>query len=347
MLCRDALSRGDAETAITFGEKAVKHRESSHTAHADLGLAYLQGNRLTEAKQQFEEAVRIAPDQWSHHCDLGIVLAKLGDDKQAEAELKRATEMAPGIPEPHEELAEFYLDRNRNEEADELYDLISERFPDSLSGELGKIALLNRQGKFAEAIERAKFLSAGHSDDWRVMLAMGASLNASGAAADALAPLERAITLRPQSAEAHYQLALAQFRLQQYPLTLSSLINALKLDPKHFAAQIQLANTYYVLGEIDTALQAFQKALDIRPGNPTASANYGGLLAQLGMPEEAEKVYRQSLTTHGDSQQLNFNLGILLWQNGDKSEAKKLILRAEELGMQLPTDVKLALDKEN
>jgi Flp pilus assembly protein TadD len=345
MLCRDALSRGDAETAIAFGEKAIKHRESSHTAHADLGLAYLQGNRLIEAKQQFVEAARIAPDQWAHHCDLGIVLAKLGDDKQAEVELKLAAEMAPGMPEPHEVLAEFYLDSNRNEEAEKLYVLIDERFPDSLSAELGKIALLNCQGKFVEAIERAKFLSAGHSDDWRVMLALGSSLNASGAAADAMASLEQAVRIRPESAEARYQLALAQFRLQQYPQTLGSLTKALQLDPQHFAAQMQLANTYYVLGEIDTALQTFQKALDIRPGDPTASANYGGLLAQLGMPEEAEKVYRQSLVSHGDSQQLNFNLGILLWQSDKKSEAKKLILRAEELGMQLPTDVKAALEE--
>jgi Flp pilus assembly protein TadD len=344
MLCRDALSRGDAETAIAFGEKAVMNREDSHTAHADLGLAYLQGNRLNEAKQQFAEAVRIAPDQWAHHCDLGIVLAKLGDDEHAEAELKLAAEMAPGMPEPHEELAEFYLERNRNQEADELYNLIGERFPNSLNGELGRIALLNRQGKFADAIERAKFLSAGHADDWRVMLTLGSSLNASGAAADALAPLERAIVLRPQSAEARYQLALAQFRLGQYPMTLASLTKALQLDPKHFAAQIQLANTYYMLGEVDTALQAFQKALDIRPGDPTASANYGGMLAQLGMPEEAEKVYRQSLANHGDSQQLNFNLGILLWQRGDKAEAKQFIRHAEELGMQLPPDVKAAIE---
>jgi Flp pilus assembly protein TadD len=345
MLCRDALSRGDAETAIAFGEKAVKYREGSHTSHADLGLAFLQGNRLAEAKQQFQEAVRIAPDQWSHHCDLGIVLAKLGDDKRAEVELKLAVEMAAGMPEPHEELAEFYLDRNRNEEASKLYDLIGERFPQSLSGKLGQVALLNRQGRFGEAIEQAKFLAAGDTEDWRVMLALGSSLNASGAAADALAPLERAIMLRPQSAESQYQLALAQFRLQQYPLTLASLNRALQFDPKHFAAQMQLANTYYVLGEIDAALQAFQKALDIRPGDPGASANYGGLLAQLGMPEEAEKVYRESLSEHRDSQQLNYNLGILLWQKGEKTDAKKFIRRAEELGMQLPVDVKVAIEE--
>jgi Tfp pilus assembly protein PilF len=108
---------------------------------------------------------------------------------------------------------------------------------------------------------------------------------------------------------------------------------------------LQLANTYYVLGEVDAALEAFQKTLDLRPNDAMVSANYGGLLAQLGMSEEAEKVYRSALKQHGDSRQLNYNLGILLWQKGDKVEAKESILRAAELGMQVPSEVMIELNK--
>jgi superkiller protein 3 len=345
LLCRDALSRGDAETAIAFGERAIALRERSHSAHSDLGLAYLLGGRLNDARQHFERAVEIAPDQWSHHCDLGTVLARLGDNERAETELKMAVHLAPQQPEPHEQLAEFYLQQNRTANAAEVYELIARRFPTTLTGELGKIVLFNRDGKHHEAVELASFLAAGNAKNWQVLLALGSSLNAAGDPERALVPLEQAIKLRPNSAEAHYQLGLAQFQLGQSPGTLVSLSRALKLDPQHFAAQLQIANTFYVLGEVDAALEAFQKALDLRPGDATVSANYGGLLAQLGMAEEAEKVYREALAKHGDSQQLNYNLGILLWLKDDKVEAKKLILHAKELGMQIPSEVLAELNK--
>lgn len=345
LLCRDALSRGDAQSAIVFAERALKLRERSHSAHSDLGLAYLLGYRFEDARREFEEAVRIAPDQWSHHCDLGTVLARLGDSERAEHELKTAIHLAPREAEPHEQLAEFYLSQNRTADAAELYKLIAQRFPTTLTGELGKIVLLNREGKHHEAVELASFLAAANAQDWQVLLALGSSLNAAGDPERALTPLEQVVKLRPNSAEAQYQLGLARFQLGQYPQTLILLSRALKLDPQHFAALLQLANTYYVLGEVDGALEAFQKALDLRPGDATVSANYGGLLAQLGNAEEAEKVYQKALEAHADSKQLNYNLGILLWQRGDKAEAKKLILHAAELGMQVPAEVEAALEE--
>lgn len=347
LLSRDALSRGDAGTAVVFAEKAMNLRPRSHTAHADLGLAYLMSGRLADAQKQFEAAVAIAPDQWAHHCDLGMVLAKLGQPQRAETELQTAIKLGAEQAEAHEQLAQFYLEQNRTEEAATLYGKIAEKFPATLSGELGKIMLLNREGKHHEAVELASFLAAGNADDWRVLLALGTSLNAAGEADQALAPLEQAVLLRPNSAEAYYQLGLAQFQLGQYPRTLFALAKALKLDKKHFGAQLQLANTYYVLGEADLALDAFQQSLDLKPHDPAASANYGGLLAQLGMTEEAEKVYRAALGEHPEAKQLNYNLGILLWQNGEKTAAKELILKAEKQGMPISPEVKEALSKAN
>jgi Flp pilus assembly protein TadD len=343
LLCRDALARGDAVTAIHFGSEALKQRGRSHAAHSDLGLAYLMGGRLQEAQRQFEEALAIAPEDWSHHCDLGAVLAKLGDNEGAEKELQAAARLAPGEPEPIEQLAELYVGQNHMAEAEKLYAQIAERFPSSLTGELGKIMLLNREGKHHEAVELASFLAAGNTNNWRVMLTLGASLNAAGEADQALVPLERAVLLRPNSAEVYYQTGLAQFQLGQYAKALVALTKAIKLEPQHFASHLQLANTYYILGEEDGALTAFQKALDLRPGDASASANYGGLLAQLGMVEEAEKVYRGGLAANGDSAQLNFNLGVLLWQKEQRPEAKEMFKKAESLGMTLPKEVKTAI----
>ena len=58
LLCRDALGRGDAQSAIVFAEKALQSRERSHAAHSDLGLAYLLGGRLDESRRAVREGHR-------------------------------------------------------------------------------------------------------------------------------------------------------------------------------------------------------------------------------------------------------------------------------------------------
>lgn len=343
MLCQEALARGDAATAIAFGEKAIQLRDNSHTAHADLGLAYLKASRLINAKNQFDRAISLAPHDWAHRCDLATVLVRLGDPEGAEQQLKHAIRLAPDRPEPLEQLADVYVSSNRMSDAEQLYRELANRFPTSLTGELGKIMLLNRDGKHHEAVELASFLAAGNGHDWRVLLALGSSLNAAGEADQALVPLQQAILLRPNSAEVFYQVGLAQFQLGLHAPALASLAKAIKLDTGHFGAHLQLANTYYVLGEVDGALAAFQKALDLKPGDATASANYGGLLAQLGMPEEAKKVYLAGLAANQQSGQLHYNLGVLLWQRGEKAEARELFNKAETLGIRISSEIKAAL----
>ncbi len=344
LLSRDALSKGNATQAIHFAQQALKQRERSHTAHADLGLAYLLGNQLEAARRQFEQAVSLAPDEWSHHCDLGTVLHRLGEQEFAEKELKRAVELGPTSSEPFEQLAEFYLQQNRTHEAAELYEILAERFPATLSGELGRIQLLNREGRHHEAVELASFLAADNADNWRVLTALGASLNAAGDPDRALAPLSEAFKLNPRRAEINFQMGLVKFQVGEPLQAIRYLKHAIQFDPQQFAAQLQLANIYYVLGEVDAALTAFQRALDLRPGDPGASANYGGLLAQLGMGGEAERAYRAGLAVDPNAPQLNYNLGILLWQQGKHEEARQFILHAENLGVKLSPEVKAAIE---
>ena len=343
LLSREALAAGDSQQAIFHAERALAPRENSHTAHADLGLAYLQANRLADARVQFERATSLAPDQWSHHCDLGLVLHRQGELQRAEVELQRAVAIGHEFAEPHEQLAEFYLAENRSSDARALIDRIADKFPGSLTAELGKIQLLNRSGHHREAVELASFLATDHADNWRVLAALGASLNATGDPQQALAPLEQALKLQPHSAILNYQMGLTQFLLNQPLRAIQFLQRALEADPQHFLAQLQLANTYYVLGLTDPALEAFQQALDLKPGDPGASANYGGLLAQLGMQAEAERVYRAALVTNPDAPQLNYNLGLLLWQTGEPDAARQLIERAEKLGVQLSEEVRSAI----
>lgn len=343
LLCRDALQRGDARAAIEHGRRAAELRPRSHAMLADLSLAYYQARRYTESRQTIEQAIEMAPDQWDYQADYGMVLAKLGENEKAAAALQRAVELAPDLEHPREQLADFYLQANREEEAAAEFAEIAKRFPKSLTGELGQVLLLSQQGEHQKAIELASFLALDNANNWRVQLALGLAYINSGEGELAVRPLTRALRLRPQSPEVNYQLGLAHLHQDQPAKAIGPLRRATQLEPDDFRAHLQLANTYYLLQKYDQALDAFARCQELDPQHPQLCANFGGLLAQLGRVSTAEKVYRAGLAKHPDSGQLSFNLGVLLWQQGRTEEARERILKAEQLGVELPVDVRAAL----
>ena len=337
---REALARGNARAAIEHAQRALVLRPRSHAMHADLGLAYMQAGRLDLAKQHLQQAVDLAPNQWDYHCDLGILLAKQGQDPQAEQELRLAVELQPDFEQPRQHLAEFFLQRGRESDAALEFEAIAARFPESLTGEIGKVQLLSSQGKHEQAVQLASFLSIDNATNWRVHLVLGAALNASGEAELALPPLLKASRLRPGSAEIHYHLGWAEFLRGSYALAVPPLARATQLNPKHFNALLLLGNTHFALGNADEALQAYARCEDLQPQNAELCAKLGGLLALLGRTEAAEKVYRAGLAAHADAAPLHYNLGVLLWQQDEQEESRQLILRAEALGIVLPKKVR-------
>src|SRR2546430_16224170 len=64
-----------------------------------LGLAYLEENRLPEAKQEFAKLIRLAPDEPSGHANLRLVYLRLGRYPEADGEVARAVKLAPDGPD--------------------------------------------------------------------------------------------------------------------------------------------------------------------------------------------------------------------------------------------------------
>ena len=343
LLSRNALSRGDARAAVEFAQNALKLRPRSHASRADLGLAMMMSGRLGEAKQQFEEAIDIAPDVWSYHCDLGLVLDRLVQLEQAEQQFKLAVEFQPDLQVPRAHLAEFYLRHSRTSEAAQQFSEIAARFPETLTGEIGQILLHSQRSEHEQAIRLGNFLAIGYPLNWQVLVALGSAYNVAGEGELALVPLEKAYRLRRQSAEVNYQLGLAYFLKGDPAHATSPLRRATRYDPNHFRALFQLANTYYVISRYDVALATYARCRQLQPENSEVCANLGGLYAQLGQIEKAEGIYREGLASTPDSGQLNYNLGILLWEQGRHEGGKQKILRAAELGVAIPAEVRVAI----
>jgi len=345
LLGRDALSRGNALAAIKHAKKALSLRPHSHFAHADLGLAYMLAGQLEEAQRRFRKAIEIEPQHWAFYSNLGMILSRQGKLEEAEKHLQNAVKIRPDIVEPRQHLVDFYLQHQKGPEARRELNKLAVQFPGSFMAEAYQVLTLSSQGKHEAAVRLACFLVAGDEKNWRAQYVLGVALNVGGEGNLAIGPLQRARLLRPRSPTVRYQLGLAYSLAGKPAKALGPLISATRLNPNHFDAQFQLANTLLVLKKTDAALKVYTRCLELRPRDANLCANLGGVLSQQGRTEEAEKIYRQGLAAHPDSGRLNYNLGILLWGQGRQDEGRKLILRAAELGLQIPPEVRAAISK--
>ncbi len=153
---------------------------------------------------------------------------------------------------------------------------------------IARIAALYEKGQIREALDLVK--QGLDSDPGSLtLLNILASLSlAVGDQAAAEAAYRRAKAVRPDYAEAHYNLGVL---LQQQ-------------------------------GRLAEAESAYQQALAAKPDYAESYANLGALLQEQARPDKAEAAYRQAIAFNPDYAEAHFNLGVLLQEQGRLAEAE-------------------------
>ena len=169
-------------------------------------LGYLVRDAPGLAVPPLEALLEKMPDLAPAHALLGLAEARLDEGGRASAELKRAAELAPELPQPHAYLAELYAAKDRPELAAQEYALALERDPLD-PDTLRKLGLLRLEhgGDAREPLTAAAALLPG--DDGLQLLLARAEI-AGGTPAPARARLEHLAERRPDDAEVLLRLAL-------------------------------------------------------------------------------------------------------------------------------------------
>jgi tetratricopeptide (TPR) repeat protein len=175
-LCRQKLG-GVLQTAGLHREaeaeliRAIALRPERPTAHNSLGALYVDQGRLGEAEAEFREAIRLSPQYAEATANLGALYARQRRYAEALPFLRRAVALSPQFGNARGNLA-FALD---NAGVD-----------------------LAQSGKPAEAVglfKEAAELVPAEAIFWRNL---GQALIEDGKIGEAVAPLERAVSLRPK-----------------------------------------------------------------------------------------------------------------------------------------------------
>jgi len=268
-------------------EDVVERYPKSVLAQNHIGVSLLQQSRIEDARRVLERSVGLAPHFAPSHNYLGIALASLGERARAIAEFETALALDPNYAIARLNLGNSHEQAGRLDLALEAYE---KGFPDGpwARDTLERAArVLERQGRFDDALDRSRRIVAVDPDDEAARVALGARLLRARRWAEARAVFAALVARRPDSYPVRFNLGVA--------------LQALDLP--------------------DEALEAFQAAAVLQPNDPDPHVRIATIHAWRGQWADAAAAYEQALARDPRHAVSHFNLGLVAERLGDRGRA--------------------------
>ena len=139
---------------------------------------------------------------------------------------------------------------------------------------------------------------------------------------------EQALTIEPEYAEAHYNLASTLQELGQLDAAVKSYDKSLAIKPNYADAHNNLGNVLKDLKQLEAAVKSYKTAIAIKPDYLEAHYSLGTTLQELGQLDDAVKSYKEVLGIEPDFAEMHNNLGVIFKELNQKDAARKSLERA-------------------
>jgi tetratricopeptide (TPR) repeat protein len=270
-------------------------------AYGELGMVLMAAEYFTEAETAFQDAEALAPAEMRWPYYLGHLYRRLGDAGKATAAFERAVKADEGYVPALVWLGNSYLDEGKPEAADPLFDKALARDPRMVAALLGR-------GRAALA-----------RNDYP----------------NAIAFLERGLTIDPDAGPVHVALALA-YRSAGQPdkarahLRLQGTTPLRPPDPIFEEIELLLETPVaYELrgaremsaGKYDEAIATFQKGVALAPDEPALRHKLATCLALKGDLNGALTAMRETVRRSPNFAKGHYSLALLYLQANDYRRA--------------------------
>jgi len=253
--------RGDHVKGIELIAKALRIAPNDFGAHSNLGLALAGAQRYDDAIASYDRAIAIKPDFYQAHYSRGIALGNLKRFGEAITSFRSALKLQP-----------------KNVQI--LYQL-------GLS--------LEAAGQLEEAVvhyDRALELDPRLADGWDTR---GNALHALTRDDEALASYDKALSINPKSSRTQYNRGIALAALKRHEEAIASYDHALGLDPKLSVAWTNRGSSLITLRRLPEAIKSFDAALTIDEENVIALTGKAAALHYLGDYHHSLSICAQAL----------------------------------------------------
>jgi tetratricopeptide (TPR) repeat protein len=197
---RIIFAAAPALLAVTIVAGCGRKSADSYLAAGD---AAMQANKLSDAEQDYSEAVKAAPNDPRVHAAMGNLYLLEHKTQPAQTEYMKAIDLDPRDPAAHVALGNLYLEQQEPRQAEEQFRAAIALEPSRSSYYLRLADVLNREGRPAEAEALIRTAIGLEPKNAQAHLALSSLLqNQPGRQAEGDAELSTARILDPKLAQA-------------------------------------------------------------------------------------------------------------------------------------------------
>ena len=178
--------------------------------------------------------------------------------------------------------------------------------------QINAVAELYTSGKLDEAIAEIKSLNKDYPNVPLLFNILGACYQAKGLLIDSAQMFETATKIKPDYAEAHFNLGVVLKASGKTEEAIECYKKAIYLVPNYPAAHNNLGNIYKDLNQLDDAVKSYETAIAIKPDYAEAYFNLGNVFKQLEKNNDAIKCFKRSIKLNPNYFQARNNLAVLL-----------------------------------
>lgn len=301
-----------------------------------LGIIADEEGKFNLARDFFQRAVKLEPDNFYAHYNLAIALRHSGNYALALKELKIAKRIQPSLVHPDLLKGEIEYETQDYANAEETFRDAAERGEDTLAYyNLG--LTYKKEGKIAEA--KAAFLEALNRSGAGKTSALAASqlgliYATTGDYKNAENYFERCVHLMPAEPKYYYNLARVQYAMKDYEKALRNMNMAEKYGEKNPKIYVYLSRLYSAMDEKERSFLVLKKALDTAPQSTMILHAYADAAIESKKWNEAILSLRRVLElTTGSKERAGalYNLGKVYLELSDLENAENYLQRAADL----------------
>jgi len=292
-----AIQKGDYATAQPLLEKAVAANPDDYLAWFDLGYVYKATNQLDKATDAYRKSIAAKSDVFESNLNLGILLARQGNNADAAKYLRAATQLKP-TAHVDEGLARAWQS-------------------------LGIVLQDTDPQQALAAFAEAEKLQPNNFD---VHFAAGQVLEKQNQLDAAAKEYETAATLDPKSVEPAIALSVVYTKQQKYAQAEAMLRKLLAADPQNQAVRTQLGRILAAQGKQDEAAKELGAAGGKIPDDPHAALELGTLYVKAGKYAAAVPLFRSAVQKLPQDAEAHYALGSALLHEKKYSEAQQELL---------------------
>src|SRR5436190_21483377 len=331
------LRSGHGETVIEPITNLLRRRPDLRSAAFLLAAAYGSLDRFDDAEAVIRDQVTLAPEDPQPHTALGLIFRQAKRNEEARQAFEKAAELAPDNLWLVDQLVELDLEDKHFESARQRLHRQFQKAPDLPAAHCLEGKVLIAEGKWdlaAAELKKTLQLDPNFSSAYDLLVQTYIATNK---LSEAASQLQAETSKGPNNVSALLTLALLFERMENFPQARDAYEKVLSINPNLIPA---LNNLAYLdaerLNDLDKAYELARRARDLQAGDPAIADTLGWVLYKRGDYQQALTILQDSAEKLPDNPEIQFHLGMTAYAMGQTDIAKIALKKAAAAAKNFP-----------